>query len=383
LEVKETYLDTVLDMEDVLLDSDDNHRPHGFLPSKSMFASPVPKNERDGSLTASTSGIPWAVGNRSSQLPTNRLVEVAWVEVVGARQRRGGASFSERVVGVQEHTVYRILVRGTDGQEWEVERRYRDFVFLFQQLNRTFPAESTVTLPAPWDRVRAESRKLFGNTSPNVVEVRSALIQVCLQSLLQAGPPLSTASPFLRFLFPTTWSATQSTVLPTAASEDLGASGSHMSLDELGSEPALSPMSDTTSAVADGETDTKSGAQSVFGKTIRLKLEVHKKKPLAQQMQSQHHACAGCYRPLAFSVGFIPGLAQSFGFSGPRWCEYSGQLYCSSCHLNETAVIPAYVVQHWDFGLRPVSQLAKAYLDSIYDKVRNPFLISYVGYYIL
>lgn len=174
LEVKETYLDTVLDMEDVLLDSDDNHRPHGFLPSKTMFPKPVQRLERDGSPTASTSGVPWSTSNRSSQLSTNRLVEVAWVEVVGARQRRGGASFSERVVGVQEHTVYRILVRGTDDQEWEVERRYRDFVFLFQQLNRTFPAASAVSLPAPWDRVRAESRKFFGNTSPNVVEVRSA-----------------------------------------------------------------------------------------------------------------------------------------------------------------------------------------------------------------
>ncbi|XP_024366725.1 uncharacterized protein [Physcomitrium patens] len=371
-EVKETYLDTVLDMEDVLLESDDNRRP-----SKNMFTNPKQKIERDGSLTASTSGISWGLGNRNSQLATNHLVEVAWVEVVGARQRRGGASFSERVVGVQEHTVYRMLVRGTDGQEWEIERRYRDFVFLYQQLNRTFPAESTVSLPTPWDRVRAESRKLFGNTSPNVVEVRSALIQVCLQSLLQAGPPLSTASPFLRFLFPTTWSVTQSTILPRASSENLRTSGSGLSLDEFGSEPGFSPRSDTTSVVADGGTPS---SQSVFGKTIRLRLEVHKKKPLAQQMQSQHHSCAGCYRPLTFAVGFIPGLAQSLGLSGPRWCEYSGQLYCSSCHLNETAVIPAYAVQHWDFGLRPVSQLAKAYLDSIYDKPMlcvsavNPYL---------
>jgi len=203
-------------------------------------------------------------------------------------------------------------------------------------------------------------------------QVRSALITVCLQSLLQAGPPLSTASPFLRFLFPTTWSAPQSAVLPRAPSEDLRASGSHVSRDEFGSEPAFSPRSDTG---ADGDIDTNPGAQSVFGKTIRLKLEVHKRKPLAQQMQSQHYACAGCYGRLTLSVGLIPGLAQSFGFSGPRWCEYSGQLYCSSCHLNETAVIPAYVVQHWDFRLRPVSQLAKAYLDSIYDKVRNIVLL--------
>lgn len=209
-------------------------------------------------------------------------------------------------------------------------------------------------------------------------QVRSALITVCLQSLLQAGPPLSTASPFLRFLFPTTWSASQSAVLPRVSSEDLQASGSHVSRDEFGSEPAFSPRSDPTGLGADGDIDTNPGAQSVFGKTIRLKLEVHRRKPLAQQMQSQHHACAGCYRPLTFSVGLIPGLAQSFGLSGPRWCEYSGQLYCSSCHLNETAVIPACVVQHWDFGLRPVSQLAKAYLDSIYDKVRNLVSITLV-----
>lgn len=197
---------------------------------------------------------------------------------------------------------------------------------------------------------------------------------MCLQSLLQAGPPLSTASPFLRFLFPTTWSATQSAVLPRIPSDELLASGSR----EFGSEPAFSPRSDSTSLGADGDLDPNSGAQSVFGKTIRLNLEVHKRKTLAQQMQSQHHACAGCYRPLTFSVGLIPGLAQSLGFGGPRWCEYSGQLYCSLCHLNETAVIPAYVVQHWDFGLRPVSQLAKAYLDSIFDKVRNRVLLWFI-----
>lgn len=310
LEVKETYLDTVLDMEDVLLDSDDNHRPHSFQSGNSMFPKPVKRLERDGTLTASTSGIP---------LATNRLVEVAWAEVVGARQRRGGASLSERVVGVKEHTVYQILVRGTDGQEWDVERRYRDFVFLYQQLNRTFPAGSAVSLPAPWDRVKLESRKLFGNTSPNVVEVRSALITVCMQSLLQAGPPLSTASPFLRFLFPTTWSATQSAILPRVSSENLQASGSHVSRVDSGSETALSPMSDPTGSSADRDMDTNPPTQSVFGKTIRLKLEVQRRKSLAQQMQSQHHACAGCYRPLNFSVGLIPGLAQSFGLSGPRW----------------------------------------------------------------
>lgn len=207
LEVKETYLDTILDMEDVLLDSDDNHGPRASHPSKSMFTTSIQKLDRDGSLSSSMSAVTTGPGYRNFDLSGMHLVEIAWVEVVGARQQRGGASFSERVVGVQEHTVYRILVRSGNGQEWEVEHRYREFVSLSQQLNRTYAAQSGAMLPSPWDKVRVESRKLFGNTSPNVVEVRSALIQVCLQSLLQAGPPLSNAPPLLRFLFPATWAS--------------------------------------------------------------------------------------------------------------------------------------------------------------------------------
>jgi hypothetical protein len=373
LEVKETYLDTILDMEDVLLDSDDNHGPRASHPSKSMFTTSIQKLDRDGSLSSSMSAVTTGPGYRNFDLSGMHLVEIAWVEVVGARQQRGGASFSERVVGVQEHTVYRILVRSGNGQEWEVEHRYREFVSLSQQLNRTYAAQSGAMLPSPWDKVRVESRKLFGNTSPNVVEVRSALIQVCLQSLLQAGPPLSNAPPLLRFLFPATWAsgATQRSSLSRAASENLQSTGSQLSLDDLGSEPAFSPRSDSTSNITEGDAEFSAGVQSVFGKTIRLILQVHKKKPLSQQMHVQHHACAGCYRQLDLSAGLLPSLAQSMGLGGPRWCEYSGQLFCSLCHLNETAVIPAYVLQRWDFALRPVSQLAKAYLDSIYDKVQS------------
>ncbi|GJM94170.1 hypothetical protein PR202_ga10789 [Eleusine coracana subsp. coracana] len=48
------------------------------------------------------------------------------------------------------------------------------------------------------------------------------------------------------------------------------------------------------------------------------------------------------------------------------------------------AVLPARVLHHWDFSLYPISQLAKAYLDSIYDQPMlcvsavNPFLFSKV-----
>lgn len=77
-------------------------------------------------------------------------------------------------------------------------------------------------------------------------------------------------------------------------------------------------------------------------------------------------------------------LVQTLGWGKPRLCEYSGQLFCSSCHNNDTAVLPARVLHLWDFTQYPVSQLSKSYLDSIFDKPMlcvsavNPLLFSRV-----
>lgn len=49
------------------------------------------------------------------------------------------------------------------------------------------------------------------------------------------------------------------------------------------------------------------------------------------------------------------------------WKNFTGQLFCSSFHTNETAVLPARVLHHWDFTHYHVSQLAKSYLDSIHE----------------
>ncbi|KAM0852559.1 hypothetical protein ACQ4PT_051681 [Festuca glaucescens] len=63
---------------------------------------------------------------------------------------------------------------------------------------------------------------------------------------------------------------------------------------------------------------------------------------------------------------------------------YTGQLFCASSHTNDTAVLPARVLQHWDFSIYQVSQLAKVYLNSIYDQPMlcgsavNPFLFAEV-----
>ncbi|KAG6554592.1 hypothetical protein Mapa_003610 [Marchantia paleacea] len=378
LEVKETYIDTVLDMEDVLFDGEGGGGSRTFQVGKVTspgFVRPV----RDGSLSASTSSA-LALASRQITHPTRLLSDVEWVEIVGAVQRHGGASLGERVVGVKQHTVYRIKVKG-GGNEWEIPRRYRDFVVLYSQLQSLFALDKHVSLPPPWEKVKQESRKYFGNTSPDVVELRSALIQVCLQSLIRAGPPLSTATPLQRFLFPvgegSQISVTGGGLPDKSVVQDQ--SGSTLPLQEFGLD---SPKSDISSNAA--ELDDEGTQSSVLGKTIRLIVQIHKKKSLRQQLQAQHYTCAGCYKRLELALGIVPELVQNWGWRGPRLCEYTGQLFCSTCHLNETAVLPAWVLQRWDFTPRLVSQLAKAYLDSIYDKPMlcvsavNPYLYARV-----
>ena len=45
-----------------------------------------------------------------------------------------------------------------------------------------------------------------------------------------------------------------------------------------------------------------------------------------------------------------------------RRCEYTGQLYCHSCHQGNTACLPATVVHHWDFSARAVCTMAAEFL---------------------
>ncbi|XP_002983836.2 uncharacterized protein LOC9644555 [Selaginella moellendorffii] len=353
LDVRETYMDTVWDMEEILLDTGESSGNHSFWASKGGAANSPTKSSWTRTSTSVYDGL-WKVDS---------------VEVTGARQRRGGASLGERVVGVREHTIYRIQVKSGENQ-WEIERRYREFVDLFQQLKRMFSAQTRVQLPSPWQKVTAESRKVFGNTSPDAVEFRSALLQVCLQSSLQAGVPISTAAPLLRFLFPSPGEtrlpmlAASSQFSPELAARDQNFA---MQLKELGSPRPGTPISPERQ-------------NSAFGRTIRLVLQIQTKKPLNQVLLNQRNLCAGCYEQLNPTKDVVSGFIKSLGWGKPRFCEYTGQLYCVRCHLNETAILPARVLRSWDFTPRVVSQLAKAYLDSIYDQPMlcvsavNPFL---------
>lgn len=329
-ELNDIYDEIVSDMEDILLDSAESPASR-FTYSSRISQHQFPRPSRDGGSSASTSGTDYAYNSTQKPLKIDR------VEVVGSRQRKGDVSFSERLVGVQKYTVYKIKVwSGED--HWEIERRYRDFHTLYHRLKKLF-ADNGWTLPTSWSSVERESRKLFGNASPDVIAERSVLIQECLQSVIYPRFPTSSLSSLTSFLSP----------LETVPS---------------------SPASDTSiskSPLANRSTQTD--GFPTLGKTISLVVQIRPLKSMKQMLDEQHYRCAGCHRSFDDGKTRMQELVQALGWGKPRLCEYSGQLFCSSCHANDTAVLPARVLHHWDFTRYPVSQLAKSFLDSIYDQV--------------
>ncbi|CAN7996306.1 unnamed protein product, partial [Ixodes hexagonus] len=70
------------------------------------------------------------------------------------------------------------------------------------------------------------------------------------------------------------------------------------------------------------------------------------------QLAKQNYRCAGC------------GMRVSPGQLGRlRYCSYLGKLFCRCCHGDARAMIPARVLERWDFGLYPVSNFARDLLD--------------------
>ncbi|XP_048443825.1 uncharacterized protein LOC125467855 [Pyrus x bretschneideri] len=340
-ELNEFYDEVVNEMEEILLDSAESpgaRFTHGnrFLQSQQSLL------VRDGGSTASTSGTD------DAHLFNQHSLRIDGVEVVGARQKKGDVSFSERLVGVKEYTVYKIRVLSGEDQ-WEVERRYRDFFTLYRRL-KTFFSDHGWDLPSPWSAVEKESRKIFGNASPDVIAERSVLIQECLQSVLHYRFFSSPPSALVWFLSP------QDSV-PS-------------SLESYAPE-SLTRRADTEDI-------------STLGKTISLIVEIRQSKSLKQMLEAQHYTCAGCHKHFDDGRTLMQDFAQTLGWGKPRLCEYTGQLFCSSCHTNEIAIIPARVLHNWDFTQYPVSQYAKSYLDSIHDQPMlcvsavNPFLFSKV-----
>ncbi|KAM9182667.1 differentially expressed in FDCP 8 homolog isoform 2-T2 [Mergus octosetaceus] len=59
-------------------------------------------------------------------------------------------------------------------------------------------------------------------------------------------------------------------------------------------------------------------------------------------LDSQDYRCAECRAPIALRG--VPSEA--------RQCDYTGLYYCSSCHWNDLAVVPARAIHNWDFEPR-------------------------------
>ncbi|KAM1209729.1 hypothetical protein EV1_015291 [Malus domestica] len=340
-ELNEFYDEFVNEMEEILLDSAESPGAR-FTHSNRFLQSQQYLPVRDGGSTASTSGTD------DAHLFNQHSLRIDGVEVVGARQKKGDVSFSERLVGVKEYTVYKIKVLSGEDQ-WEVERRYRDFFTLYRRL-KTFFSDHGWDLPSPWSAVEKESRKIFGNASPDVIAERSVLIQECLRSVLHYRFFSSPPSALVWFLSP------QDSV-PSSL--------------ESYTPESLTRRADTEDI-------------STLGKTISLIVEIRQSKSLKQMLEAQHYTCAGCHKHFDDGRTLIQDFAQTLGWGKPRLCEYTGQLFCSSCHANEIAIIPARVLHNWDFTQYPVSQYAKSYLDSIHDQPMlcvsavNPFLFSKV-----
>ncbi|XP_031277175.1 uncharacterized protein LOC116135597 [Pistacia vera] len=345
LELHDFYDEVVHEMEEILLDYNESPGAR-FSQGNQIFKSQVSLPLRDGSSTASPSGTDDAYPLTSLPL------RIDGVEVVGAKQKKGDVSLSERLVGVKEYTVYKIRVwSGKD--QWEVERRYRDFFTLYRRL-KSFYADHGWILPSPWSSVEKESRKIFGNASPDVVAERSVLIQECLQSVIRSCSFSSPPGALIWFLSPQ---------------------------DSLPSSPVSNtPVSRSTSFTRGADAQNT----SPLGKTISLIVEIRPQKSMKQMLEAQHYTCAGCHKHFFDGMTLIQDFVQTFGWGKPRLCEYTGQLFCSSCHNGDTAVLPARVLHHWDFTRYPISQLAKSYLDSVYDQPMlcvsavNPFLYSKV-----
>ncbi|KAH1075532.1 hypothetical protein J1N35_027860 [Gossypium stocksii] len=345
VELNEFYEEVVHDMEEILLESVDS--PGAMFSQGNRIIQPrLPLPLQDGGSNPSTSDAD------NAYLHSARILRIDGVEVVGAKQKKGNVSLSERLVGVKEYTVYKIRVWCGDDQ-WEVERRYRDFCTLYRRLKSIF-SEQGWNLPPPWSSVETESRKLFGNASPNVIAERSVLIQECLRSIICSRFSSNPPSALIWFLSP-------QDAFP-------------------GIPPSNTHLSQSTYFSRGHGTENI----SPLGKTISLIVEIRAPKSMKQLLETQHYTCAGCHKHFDEGMTLLRDFVQSFGWGKPRLCEYTGQLFCSSCHTNEMAVLPARVLHHWDFTRYPVSQLAKSYLDSIHDQPMlcvsavNPFLFSKV-----
>ncbi|KAA8595572.1 hypothetical protein FQN60_010863 [Etheostoma spectabile] len=91
-------------------------------------------------------------------------------------------------------------------------------------------------------------------------------------------------------------------------------------------------------------------------------------------LDRQDYRCSECRTPI--SLRGVPAEA--------RQCDYTGQYYCSTCHWNDTAIVPARVIHNWEFESRKVCRSSMRYLALMIPrpvlklKEINPLLFNFV-----
>ncbi|XP_062541176.1 LOW QUALITY PROTEIN: differentially expressed in FDCP 8 homolog [Armigeres subalbatus] len=105
----------------------------------------------------------------------------------------------------------------------------------------------------------------------------------------------------------------------------------------------------------------------------------------------QKYTCAECGTQLSYNVSTafdcfgVEFKAESLNSIAPRLCDYSGLYYCPLCHWNDTSIIPARVMNNWDFVPRKVGRASLQQIRLLHDRPvihledRNPRLFQLIA----
>lgn len=104
----------------------------------------------------------------------------------------------------------------------------------------------------------------------------------------------------------------------------------------------------------------------------------------------QKYTCAecgtqlSCHASTAISCFGVELKAEKLNSIVPRLCDYSGLYYCPACHWNDYSIIPARVMNNWDFVPRKVGRASLQQIRLLYNRPvinleeRNPRLFHFV-----
>lgn len=90
--------------------------------------------------------------------------------------------------------------------------------------------------------------------------------------------------------------------------------------------------------------------------TTRSKFELNTTLCEEKSLVEQEYQCSECSAPICFD-----GTAEQEA----RLCDYSGELFCPSCHWNDTWSIPARIIHNLDSTPRPVCRAVKQLLSIV------------------